>query len=54
MQMLRPLVQGLEALTRATAENKQGLNRLEEVAATQSELPTLMSDVRMRWNGALR
>lgn len=46
MQLLRPLVQGLEALTRATAENKQGLNRLEEVASAQKDLPGLMTDVR--------
>jgi len=45
LQMLRPLVIGLEALTRATVENKEVLSRLEVTASMQTALPPLMAGV---------
>ena len=45
LHMLRPLVLGLEALTRATIENKEVLSRLEVTAAMQMALPPLMAGV---------
>lgn len=42
LQMLRPLVIGIEALSRATAEQTAALNKLEELAAKQSSFPELM------------
>jgi molecular chaperone GrpE (heat shock protein) len=45
-QMLRPLVQGLEAITRATGENTNVLQKLdksnEQAAAAYADLPTLI------------
>src|SRR5271155_2207942 len=45
LHMLRPLVIGLEALTRATIENREVLSRLEVTASMQTALPPLMSSV---------
>jgi len=45
LQMLRPLVLGLEALTRVTLESKEALSKLEETCAVQKDLPTLMTGV---------
>lgn len=42
-QMLKPLVLGIEALSRATAANTQALTRLEELASAQAGLPELMA-----------
>lgn len=49
-QMLKPLLVGLEAVGRATLENKQLLQKVEENAAKASEaqqnLPTLVTELR--------
>jgi len=49
-QMLKPLQVGLEAVGRATLENKQLLQKMEETAATaskaQQDLPTLVTELR--------
>lgn len=49
-QMLRPIVLGLEAVTRATGENTTLLNKLDKAAEVtadaQKELPQIVSDLR--------
>ena len=49
-QMLRPLVLGLEAMTRATGENTSLLNKLDKAAAASAEaqhgLPQLIAELR--------
>src|SRR5688500_11368010 len=49
-QMLRPLVLGLEAMTRATGENTSLLNKLDKAADANAEaqvgLPQLISELR--------
>lgn len=48
-QMLRPLVQGLEAVTRATGENTTILQKLDKTtdasASAQTDLPTMIRDL---------
>lgn len=44
-QAIKPLVLGIEALSRATAANTQALLRLEELAKSQAELPQIMGAV---------
>lgn len=48
-QMLRPLVQGVEAVTRATGENTQALSRLEgaakDVPEAENKLPQIVADL---------
>jgi len=43
LQALRPLVLGLEALSRVTAENTQKINQVQETVEAQSSMPVLIS-----------
>jgi molecular chaperone GrpE (heat shock protein) len=45
LQMLRPLVLGLEALSRATIENTTVLSRLEAAAGNHEVLPRIVSEI---------
>jgi molecular chaperone GrpE (heat shock protein) len=49
-QMLRPLMQGLEAVTRATGENTSILQKVDKIteaaSEAQADLPTLVQDLR--------
>ncbi len=45
LQMLRPVVLGLEALTRATIENKEVLAKLDDSSAVLKTLPPLMANM---------
>src|SRR2546423_409890 len=43
LQMLHPIVMGIEALTRATAENTGAVAKLEAAAAAQPKLPEILN-----------
>jgi len=45
LQMLRPLVLGLEALSRATVENTMVLSRLEVAASSHETLPRIVTEI---------
>jgi molecular chaperone GrpE len=51
LQMLRPLVLGLEALSRATTENTMVLTRLESAAHHQESLPRMISEIQEKVDG---
>jgi molecular chaperone GrpE (heat shock protein) len=45
LQMLKPMVLGIEALSRAVAENSAAIGKVESALIGQAELPMLMSEV---------
>jgi molecular chaperone GrpE (heat shock protein) len=45
LQMLRPLVLGIEALSRATAENTHKIEQLQETLGAQAPLPALITGI---------
>ncbi len=49
LQMLRPLVLGLEALSRATVENTIVLSRLEAASAKDDVLPKVVSEIQEKF-----
>jgi molecular chaperone GrpE (heat shock protein) len=51
LQMLRPLVLGLEALSRATTENTMTLTRLESASHNHEALPRMISDIQEKVDG---
>ena len=51
LQMMRPLVLGLEALSRATTENTMKLTRLEAASQNHHELPRLISEIQDKVDG---
>jgi molecular chaperone GrpE (heat shock protein) len=50
LQMLRPLVLGLEALSRATVENTMVLARLEAANTTHEILPRFVSEIQEKFD----
>ncbi len=50
LQMLRPLVLGLEALSRATVENTMVLTRLEAATATHDVLPRIVTEIQEKFD----
>ena len=50
LQMLRPLVLGLEALSRATVENTMVLARLEAATATHDVLPRIVTEIQEKFD----
>src|ERR1700677_3402159 len=51
LQMLRPLVLGLEALSRATVENTMVLARLEASSSSHDVLPRVVSEIQEKFEG---
>lgn len=51
LQMLRPLVLGLEALSRATMENTMALARLEASSNNHDVLPRVVSQIQEKFEG---
>lgn len=49
LQMLRPLVLGLEALSRATVENTMVLARLEAASANHDVLPKIVNEIQEKF-----
>ena len=49
LQMLRPLVLGLEALSRATVENTMVLSRLEAASGKDDMLPKVVSEIQEKF-----
>ena len=49
LQMLRPLVLGLEALSRATVENTMVLSRLEAASTNHDVLPRVVSQIQEKF-----
>ena len=49
LQMLRPLVLGLEALSRATVENTMVLTRLEASSTNHDVLPRIVSEIQEKF-----
>jgi|GEM_PF-745096 len=49
LQMLRPLVLGLEALSRATVENTMVLNRLEAASNNHDVLPRIVTEIQEKF-----
>lgn len=49
LQMLRPLVLGLEALSRATVENTMVLARLEAASSNHSAIPKVVSEIQEKF-----
>lgn len=49
LQMLRPLVLGLEALSRATVENTMVLSRLEAASSNHAVLPKVVSEIQEKF-----
>ena len=49
LQMLRPLVLGLEALSRATVENTMVLARLEAASSNNGVLPKVVSEIQEKF-----
>jgi molecular chaperone GrpE (heat shock protein) len=49
LQMLRPLVLGLEALSRATVENTMVLSRLEAASSSHDVLPRVVSQIQEKF-----
>ncbi|HWB59293.1 MAG TPA: nucleotide exchange factor GrpE [Chthoniobacteraceae bacterium] len=49
LQMLRPLVLGLEALSRATVENTMVLSRLEAASSKDDVLPKVVSEIQEKF-----
>lgn len=45
LQLLRPLVLGMEALTRATGENSAAIAKLQELATVQGNLPEMLAGI---------
>ena len=45
LQLIRPLVMGIEALTRATSENSVSLSKLQESVAEQIKLPDMLTTI---------
>lgn len=46
LQMLKPVVLGIEALSRAVADNTNALAKVETAVAVQEPLPALMAEIR--------
>lgn len=51
LQMLRPLVLGMEALSRATVENTMTLSRLEAASTNQDMLSRMASQIQEKFDG---
>jgi molecular chaperone GrpE len=51
LQMLRPLVLGLEAVSRATTENTMMLSRLESASHHHEALPRMISEIQDKVDG---
>lgn len=51
LQMLRPLVMGLEAVSRATAENTMVLSRLEAATSSHDLLPRVVAEIQEKFEG---
>ncbi|MEI8340531.1 MAG: nucleotide exchange factor GrpE [Verrucomicrobiota bacterium] len=49
LQLLRPLVLGIEALSRATAENNQKIDHLQESVGAQAAVPSLLSNMQKQF-----
>jgi molecular chaperone GrpE (heat shock protein) len=45
LQLIRPLVMGIEALSRATSDNSVALSKLQDAVAIQVKLPEMLSDI---------